>query len=115
MDASLPCPKAHHAYDSEMLARNAAVAHRLELEHCRGFEPFRHGDHWHVGHVTPIIGDDCKADEQHRAVRRRIGKVRDLWQHPGPVRRIGSRSSARRVTMDNEARNGYGPWEDGGP
>jgi hypothetical protein len=95
------CPPKHTAYASELLAANAAQLHLLEFLHCGAYEHWRHGDHFHVGHPTKPIGDACKLDAGHLAMRRRKAKVRALWQ--ARPARFRSRSSAHRAIIDSEA------------
>jgi ribonuclease D len=80
------CPPKHTAYASELLAANAAQLHLLEFLHCGAYEHWRHGDHFHAGHL---------------AMRRRKAKVRALWQ--ARPARFRSRSSAHRAIIDSEA------------
>ena len=65
------CPPNHVAYLSTMLSNNAVILHGLANPHCGGFSAFPCGDHHHVGHSSPEVGNRCKAiSDEVRAERR---------------------------------------------
>ena len=69
--AAPACPPNHVSYLSSMLADNAVTLHGYANPHCQGFMAFACGDHHHVGHTSPEVGNRCKAiTEQLRDERR---------------------------------------------
>lgn len=60
MVSTLTCPPRHTIYLSEQVARNAVWLHRAAHPGCPAFGHFPCGDHFHVGHPTPLDGQRCK-------------------------------------------------------
>ena len=78
MTTVAPCPPRHVEYLSAMLADNAVVLHGIANPSCQGFAAFPCGDHYHVGHTSPEVGNRCKAATallvEEREQRRRQGR-----------------------------------------
>jgi hypothetical protein len=73
---ALACPPRHLAYLSSMLATNAVTLHRLAYPECGGYGSWPCGDHFHVGHSSPEVGDRCKAAGEAADLERRRRKGR---------------------------------------
>lgn len=58
------CPPNHTEYGSEFLGNNAVTLHRMKNPYCEGVMMFPCGDHFHVGHTEPAIGQRCKANAE---------------------------------------------------
>lgn len=66
------CPgESHNPYNSEWLADNAATLHVMANPNCGGIEAFGCEDHWHIGHHTATLGQQCKSDPEHVAIAER--------------------------------------------
>lgn len=59
MTADRVCPPGHVEYPSEMVANNAVTLHMFVHPGCTKIEAFECGDHWHIGHHSPLDKANC--------------------------------------------------------
>lgn len=71
---SLECAT-HVDYDSQQLADNAVILHEMAFPYCQGIHAFECENHFHIGHRSRRIGEQCKNHPEHLAAERRRHRV----------------------------------------
>jgi hypothetical protein len=62
----MTCPPGHIDYLSAATTSNALALRRVAHPWCEGMHSWACGDHFHIGHDSPAIGDRCKARDAER-------------------------------------------------